>query len=337
MVVSTLYPYFVYNQSIISTLLAQRENYSILGLLLFLYIHPNEKDFFIALRFCSYLCIAIMLVSIFFPSFFLTEKRLDHLLSSQSKGSTDLVTATNGARLLVFYFFIQISRLLNNPKTKSIIEAVFLILMLVLLQNRSTLIIAVPVFLYAFMKIKTKRKVLYWILGIAVLSVFSGYIIKTSIGLWEESADQLGDMDYNRWQAISFFLIESKSNLFTFFFGHGISASGSAYLDILLAAQEERFAYISDLGLLGSYFLYGILFVGIVYFFAFKALKNKQPHYIKFYALFIILVPTIQNIGLFSSGVAILFSMFFYLVLYNSKYHKLLVYIKSLNLTNALK
>ena len=113
--------------------------------------------------------------------------------------------------------------------------------------------------------------------------------------------------------------------MFTFFFGHGISASGSVYLDILLAAQEERLAFVSDIGLFGSYYLYGILFLGIIYFFVFKALKKTQPYYLKFYAYFIIIVPTIHGFGILSSSAAIVFSMFFYLVLYNLKYHKLLL------------
>ena len=323
MCISVLYPYIVYEQAIIATLLAQRENYSIIFLLVFLYIHPLEQDFYVALRFCSYLTIGIMLLSVVFPEFFITTERLEYLEHRQSKGSTDIITADPGAGLLLFYFLFQISKILKTPRTKQIIEVVFLFLIIVLMQNRSRLIFAVPVFLYVFLKFKTQNKGLYWIVLGLLISSFSGLIYKIASNLWTESLNQLVDQDYNRWQAVSFFLIESKVSIFTLLFGHGISASGSDYLKIMENAQQKRFAYISDIGLLGSYFLYGLSFIALTVSFVFKALKKYQPFYIKSFAWFIILVPTIQGFGVLDSGATILYSMFFYLVIYHIKYYKL--------------
>jgi hypothetical protein len=323
MCISVLYPYGVYEQPIISTLLAQRENYSIFFLLIFLYIHPFEHDFFIALRFCSYLTIGIMFLSAIFPEFFISTQSIENLSYRQSNGDTEIITANPGAGILMFYFLFQISKTLKTPRTKQMIEVFCLFLIIVLMQNRSRLVFALPIFLYMFFSIKSKGKFFYWIFGLAIISIFSVYIYEIFENLWNESSDQLVSQDYNRWQAISFFLIESKSNFFTVLFGHGISASGSDYFKIIEKAQQERFAYVSDIGLLGSYFLYGLSFIVLLFSFIFKALKKYQPFYIKSFAWFIILVPTIQGFGVLSSQSAILYSMFFYLVIYNLKYYKI--------------
>ena len=325
MFISTFYPVFVYNQSIVSSLIAQRENYSIIFFCVFLYIHPLEKDFILALRFCAYACVGFMLISIVFPKYFITVEKLDHLKDRQSNGSFDMITAYPGINLLFFYFLFQLQKLFYNPKSKLIFEVIFLMLMILLLQNRSKLIIAIPLFFYAFYMMKSRKKTFYWVLGLLVVVVSSTYIFPLVIDLWRESLDQLNDKEYNRWQSISFFLFEAKLNFFTLLFGHGTPSFGSDYLRFVQDAQTNRLAYISDIGLLGAYYLYGISFVGIVYLFVLKALKKHQPYYLKFFACYIIFVPTIQNFGILSSDSAILYSMFFYLVIYNFKYSQALI------------
>lgn len=321
MVISTLFPLSEFNQPIITSIIAQRANYSVLFLIIFLSIHPEENDIFKALKFCTYLSIILMLISIAFPSYFLAEEKLGFLQERQAEGSADLITWAPGINLLFFYFLVRVSNALQNkPNKNEVLEITILMLIIILLQNRSRLIIAVPVFLYFFTTLKSRFKPLYWFLVASVISLFSGYIITSGEALWKESVQQISDTDYNRWQALSFFILEFKSNIFTFIFGHGISASDSEYLEVLKSAQKNRLAFIADVGLFGTYFLYGISFVAIVYRFVFKALKRMQPYYLKFFALYIFLVPTIQGFGLLSSSAAITFTMFFYLIIYNSHY-----------------
>ena len=137
--------------------------------------------------------------------------------------------------------------------------------------------------------------------------------------------NQINNPNYNRWQAINFYILEYKSNLLTFLFGHGTPASGGQYLDIVQNAAKSRLAYLSDIGLLGSYFQYGILFLILIYSFCLKSLKSYQPLYLKFYSLYIILVPTIHGFGNNYSSSAILFSSFFYLVLFHRQKHRLTI------------
>lgn len=323
MLISTLYPYFKFNQAIVSTLISQRFNYSIFFLVIFLRICPAENDIFIALRFCSYLTIVLSIISIFSPEIFLTYDKLDSFQLRQKSGSSDIIAYGGGVPLSFMYFFVVLNKLYNNFNRKLFFEVSVLVLFFILLQNRSRLIFLFPILFYSFIKIKTKFKVLIWffILLISYFSYFFIYFIFDN--LYAETLNQLNDESYNRWQSVEFYLIEFKSNLFTVLFGHGYPSVGSDYLILIQEAINDRFAILSDIGLLGSYFFYGIFFVAIIYSFCFNSFKKYQPLYLKFNAIFIVFVPTIQGFGHNSLGAAILFSIFFYLILYHQQKYKL--------------
>ena len=173
---------------------------------------------------------------------------------------------------------------------------------------------------------RTKYKSLYWFL-VLLLTSFSFYYLFTIFeNIYEETLEQINNPDYNRWQAFDFYLFEFKSNFFTFLFGHGSPAAGSTYLDLIQNIMQTRLAILSDIGILGTYFYYGLFFVVIIYSFCIKSFKKYQPLYLKLFAIFIICVPTIQGFGNNSSPSAILFSMFFYLILYHRQSHKLKIY-----------
>lgn len=318
MFLSSIYPYNEFNQGVLSTLIAQRENYSLLFFFVFLSILPSEEDVIISLRFCTYLSIFLMFISVFLPEFFLGQEKVESLHRRQIYGSTDIFAINTGAKLLFFYFFLSISKTIKNPKFLKVIEIIFIFIIIFLMQNRSRLIFAIPVLFYFLFKLRSKFKFLFLIPIIVTFIVLFEYIIKISENLITESVNQINDFDYNRWQSVFFFLFEFKSNIFTFLFGHGTAANGSQYLAILERAQRERFAFISDIGLFGTFFYYGISFILLISRFLREALKSIQPLYLKLFALFVIFVPTIQGFGVLNSKDAIIYSLFFYLIVFNS-------------------
>lgn len=326
MFISTLYPYVEFNQPILNTLIAQRANYSIFFLIIFLKICPTQNDFFIALRFCTILTILISIVSIFFPDFFLTQEKFESLQIRQNKGSTDIITFGGGLPLFYMYFLITLNKLYNNVNRKLLLEVLILFIMLILFQNRSRLLISIPFFLYVIVSMRSKYKGMYWFLVLLLTSFSFYYLFSIFVNIFDETLEQINNPDYNRWQAIDFYLFEFKSNFFTILFGHGSPAAGSTYLDLLQNIMRTRLAILSDIGMLGSYFYYGLFFVVIIYSFCIKSFKKYQPLYLKLFAIFIICVPTIQGFGNNSLSAAIYFSMFFYLILYHRQSHKLKIY-----------
>lgn len=164
---------------------------------------------------------------------------------------------------------------------------------------------------------------------LAIIVLLAGGMIYNIISsLIEESSAQLGDTKYNRWQALYFYLIEYKNNIYTIIFGNGSPCAGSTYLEYLNQAVTKRLAILSDIGLLGSYFFYGLATMILFYSIIFKGIINRTvPLSVKFYCIWIILVPIIHSFahGMdFTGTVRLLFVM--YLILYYSSNPKELLY-----------
>lgn len=184
---------------------------------------------------------------------------------------------------------------------------------LVAVQNRSTLIFAIPCYMYALLKVKTKEK---WILLVLITIIGASYLYTVFDSLINESVSQLSDKKYNRWQAVSYYLFERDYGFYDTLFGNGRPAAGSAYLYELVKTAKSRLAILSDIGLLGTFYVYGLSMMLFIYSFVFKAIvKRNMPLYLRLYALWILLVPTIHCFGTGKFDNMILFALFFYNIL----------------------
>ena len=138
--------------------------------------------------------------------------------------------------------------------------------------------------------------------------------------LTEETQLQLEDDNYNRWQALSFYLVEMKTSIWHYLIGNGVWSISGRYTDLMLSAQMYRGCFISDIGILGTFFYYGIIPLYIIYRYCYVALRNKQvPTAIKWYALFLIFIPTIQPYLMLTPAGNATIAFFFYFVVYYSQ------------------
>lgn len=324
MIISTISPFYEYNQSIFTTLISQRTNYSIATLLVLLYIHPSVNDIYSVLRKLAILSVCLFFYSVLDPSFFLDADILERRLNSDS---TDIgVSSLLPGFILITIYFYYVSYKLIISKKKSIENLlIFLVLMLVifLVQNRQTILITAPVFVFSFIKVRNKYNRNVLILGsVFFIIVLGTYVLSLAESLIEESSNQIQDSDYNRWQALSVFILEWKHNVFQVFFGHGVGSLNSKYTEEIASAAETRGAYLQDIGFLGSLFFYGTPFVMLNYYFILQGfLKRNMPYYLKFWCFGLIILPVFQNWGMMNNDSAVVFSLLFYLILYNKKYN----------------
>ena len=325
MLLSMLIPWINYNQSILDTFISQRFNYAILLLLVLLRIQPRDKDIIYAIKISAYISIIGYIISLINPTFFRSEETIKELLNMRIEtDSKDIGFSGPGYSFVPIYIYIILQQYINYPRIKKLIEASIFIVYIILVQNRSFMIGTLPFFFFCIFFTKSHHKKIIILIFIGMI-IFIFPIFKPIIdSLINETQVQIADSNYNRWQAISFYLIEMKNNLSTILLGNGVRSNSGEYLQKMVMAQLTRGTYVSDIGWLGTYYYYGVFPVLILLWFAFKALIKKEvPIYLKFFSIWIITVPTIHAyLNLTTSG-ALEFSIYFYLIIYYMHYREL--------------
>lgn len=319
LVLSVVTPAYKYNQDVLSTFIAMRHNIVLLLFVAILKISPTAKEVEDAIKTLAMVALVMSFFVLIAPQLFVDEDTLGRLYTRQKLGSTDIVVLWPGNACAVIYFFILLQKTAESRSIENLMWCTVFMAYIFIMQNRSTLLIAVPLYFYCVMKKRTAAK--YILVGIVLLAA-SPFIVNVANSLIEESSSQLSDSKYNRWQAISYFLYESDYSVYTFLFGHGNGCTGSDYLKVLFNAQNSRNAILSDIGMIGTFYLYGFVLVATVYYYVVTALFNKNvPSYLKYYCLWIIAVPTIHSLGqYYVGGLKILIIL--YLIMWYSKNNK---------------
>lgn len=312
--ISTICAVIYHDVPFFDELIAQRKLYNLLYFILFLYIKPSINEIKYTLRILSSITLILFCISIYDPSLFSPEE----ILLARNNPS-DIGANVPGLIFVVLYLYIAISDLIKKKLSKiAIIEISIYIVLLILYQNRSILIGVLLVMLYALFVIRKQLSILSYFM--LILMVILGLYSFQEIGsvLIDETISQLSTPSYNRWQAIDFFLFEYNIIPFCQIFGNGVPAAGTIYLSDLENASGVRWAFISDIGMLGMYFYYGIIPLIVIYYIIIKILiAKKYPYFIKFFSFHILIVPTIFE---FAWMGAFYFSIYFYLFSYLSKY-----------------
>lgn len=322
MMLSLFVPYFKYDQSIFEAFFSQRYNYSILMLLLLYRINVSYDDFVYALRICSYLSLLCFVLSIFFPNLFVEKSILIEFMYSRiENSSTDIGYAAPGFCLMIFYLYIKIAQLIDCADFRTFIEASIFMLYVIMYQNRSTILGTLPFFAIVLLFQKGERKYIFWMLGAVTIFALHPFLGEIYDSLTLETQTQLNDDNYPRWQAVYTFLYEAKSSFVEYLLGSGVWSKTGTYSIMMTKAANYRGAQISDIGWLGTFYCYGIIPVTILFVFIKNAIINTNvPYFLKFYALWIIFVPTIHCFLINSLPSNILFVIFFYFTIYFSTY-----------------
>lgn len=295
--ITPLVTLFDYRQDYISTLISQRNCYIWLFLPVLFRMQPTPNEIWIAARPIVFLSLLYWILSILFPSFFLNSDKLNELLYQRRMGTgTDIGFYVPGYRLVVFFclfVFNLMMQIRNNNRLFTI--SCLLLLWVIMYQNRSSMIIVGVAFVFCFLfstYSKTFRGRL--ILGCGLI-LFLPLVLSILDGLWVESQSQINQDNYNRWTALNYFLLNTDTTWYNFLFGHGVVGyDGGNYAKKILQIGSDG-GYLADIGLIGTYWYYGIVPIVILLYFSCLSLKRKIPLYLKFYSLYFWIVPTIHT------------------------------------------
>lgn len=288
--ISFIPAYLIYGQSFITSLIASRAMLAMLALPAIGTLRPTRIDLEKATVLFSFILIVFSIldalgIPVIDHHFFINEdKPYKELIEEDS-----FVMLLPGFQFVAVALFFFLDRLKNAFRIHDLMYALLLIGAIFLLQNRTMLFISVMVLAYTFLTIRgyTRRQTIAF-RSIAVLLSVTLFLVSLPlwIRLFNETAMQLGNSDYNRILAYNYFLFQACPSPVYYFTGVGfISANTTSIMQDLMAEG----IYNSDVGFVGMWNYYGVLPLIAVFVIAFHGLVGKRnPFFVRFNSFFVL-------------------------------------------------
>lgn len=279
--ISMFCAYLYHGQSFITSLTAYKVQYLMIGGFSLLAIAPNEQEVVKSLKIYAVLFSIVYAYRLINPNGFILPD------SFYDKSFDELEISIMGYEFLPLLLYIYFQDYKKSPNLKNI-GCIFWILALILLQrNRSTLIPVVFCSGYLFVTVKSKYKPLIIFGVVSLLTLIFATTWDTWVELYDQSVMELSNPRYNRNLALSYFLTQGWSNATTFIFGNGFISAHSSYM---MAELMSKGIYNTDMGFLGYWNEFGLIPIIVFFYLIFKPLCSKKyPLYLRCYAFQVLL------------------------------------------------
>lgn len=289
-----------YNQSISQSILSYRTQYLMLTPLFLVKMRFTEKDFIDSLYIFSWIYTGFYILRAIIPSLFVLPENYDPTQS----------TSFSGYALLTIPLYYTLQSIIQQINLKKISYAFFLIAIIFLQENRSTLFPVIVLSGLMLLKIKSKFKIPLIILLSIIIAVLLFQIWDTIQDLIDQTQRELNDPQYNRNKAFTYFIEIFSPNLWCTIFGNGFLSFHSTPIMQLLMEQG---IYNSDLGFIGYWNQFGVIPIIVFLGTYLTAIFSKKiPLYIKAIAIQTLICGlTISYFG--SRNHMIFFIVFYYL------------------------
>jgi hypothetical protein len=247
-----------HGQSFSVTFLAQRFMYYWLFYYLLHAMRINPEDLLkLIFAFGIAYCIIYILQTLAYP--------IELLHSKMFTDRNTLRIYMPGAGYLVLGYFIALSQYVITKQNKYLIYCFIAFIIFVLLGTRqvlATMALITLLHIYWSKKIKSKLFV-YMLIGAATIAVFFLFqnIFLGMIEATEKQALQGQDEDDIRIRAAVYFLFEFFPNDISYITGNGVHSAHSTYGMNVEYVREALHFNQSDIGIIGDYSRFGLLFV----------------------------------------------------------------------------
>jgi hypothetical protein len=288
---SLLYANIHYDQQIFSTLWEGREMFLYLGYFMIHLVRPDPKEIERIIVFYALLFIVLYILQyVIFPY------ELFNVKMFEDRGTIRI--SLPGVTYILVGYFLMLQKYLLTNKLKYMLVNFMILLIVILLGGRQLLLIILfltVISLIISRKIKNKLSIYFLILigMIPLYFIFQNIFLELLSATAENIGKGGSDM---RIKAIRYFLLDSFPNTMSYITGNGIPSTTSAYGRRILMISSKYKYFVSDIGIIGNYFYYGLFFVAGVLFIFYKTIIIKicsNESYLKytFYAL-LIMLPT---------------------------------------------
>lgn len=189
-----------------------------------------------------------------------------------------------------FAFFYSLDRYFISKEKKYLFAGLIMLSVTILSAYRSTLVVyLLIIFFYILFSKEVKNRVGILIMGVffVVIGYFSFQnIIQQMIDSAEKEADE--GTENIRYRAATHFLTAESPNKFTYLTGNGQPSSRTSY-GKRHAYLAIRFGYyISDIGITGYFYRFGMVAVLAILFIYFRLLTRSNPESLASVRMFII-------------------------------------------------
>ena len=171
--------------------------------------------------------------------------------------------AIPGSGFLFITYLISVTYFIKTYNRKSLIITLFSLLVFVLLGTRQVLAPAAFLTLLSVLfskKVKSRALAIFLIMLMAVPAYF--LFVDTFSAMIDISSKQASNMTYDvRYKSAIFYLFEFFPNKLSYIIGNGVSSTLTPYGMKVKSFNELLGYYQSDIGIIGDYSKFGILFV----------------------------------------------------------------------------
>lgn len=289
-VLLTFLPAYTYHkQTILQSLITNRQMLGYIALPILFKIQPSEKDILKAFRY-----LFIFAIIVWIGRFILGY----NILLMKSVSYTNEYLENEGAKLIYINFFIiylyyLLAKYINFNTPKNLVWALIVFFFIICTLNRSLIFPSFTIFLFYFITNKrttnVKKIIFLLVFGIVIIMYLSPIINS----LIDETQKQMNDNEYARNMSIHYFLNEASPDLYCKIFGNSMIGITSPENYAFLQFKLDNFYNNNDLGWIGFWNYYGIVPILLYCIFFFKCIfKSGSPQYLKMTSLHM-LIPTI--------------------------------------------
>lgn len=285
LIISSFPSFFValsyHNQSLSGSLLA---NQIIWFYLLYFFVHVYKVPAKFLIR--TLVIIGVLVVALFYVQYFLYPKVIMDIPFLKSRGTLRILVPGMLCTQLAYFFFLD--RFFKSSRFLDLILSLVALSVFVLQGSRQlifSMVFLTLIMLFFHKKVQSR----FLKVGIIILASLAVFLIFRDIfiELARVSTSQVEEFGEGvRIKAARFYLTDFQSDGWTYLFGNSRPASGNFYGRKLELFAYKYGYYITDIGIIGDYVRYGIIFVIAGLFMLLKSIRFKvglEYRYLKYY------------------------------------------------------
>ena len=293
-----------YGQGFGRSILTNRHMLFLCALPVFIAVRPTEREIRSALYAFSLVYLGVVLLVTFVNNslIYIPDFALDH--------EGDYVYTVQGFRYVVLALIMALDRMMYKFNTKNLFWYFFEFGIIFLIQNRTALLAAVLISLFAIWDMKMSARKLMLMAVICAATLFLVALTASQWGLLlDETISQLSDPDYNRIKSMNY-MFAHRDGMIRYILGDGF-ISGNVNPIMQRLASEGIFH--SDVGLIGMWHQYGVIPVITILICCIKGLAAKKSFISKSIAIYILVgAVTLSYFGLSETLMLLAFFLYMY-------------------------